>query len=126
MNSPELLNDETHTEKWLIKIESNADAIEFTDLLDYSDYKEEIDNVCLDSGYNTPSICKKIEDDTLTIALIVRQKRTKARSLPLVLNKIFNNLLSVPFFALEATPGFEPGNKGFADLCLTAWLWRHV
>jgi hypothetical protein len=24
----------------------------------------------------------------------------------------------------EAPPGFEPGNKGFADLCLTTWLWR--
>ena len=23
---------------------------------------------------------------------------------------------------LEAPPGFEPGHKGFADLCLTAWL----
>ena len=26
---------------------------------------------------------------------------------------------------LEAPPGFEPGNKGFADLCLTTWLCRH-
>ena len=24
----------------------------------------------------------------------------------------------------EAPPGFEPGNEGFADLCLTTWLWR--
>ena len=27
-------------------------------------------------------------------------------------------------FFLEAPPGIGPGNKGFADLCLTAWLWR--
>ena len=26
-------------------------------------------------------------------------------------------------FFLEAPPGIGPGNKGFADLCLTAWLW---
>ena len=26
---------------------------------------------------------------------------------------------------LEATPRFELGNKGFADLCLTTWLFRH-
>ncbi len=25
---------------------------------------------------------------------------------------------------MEATPGFEPGNKGFAVLCLTTWLCR--
>ena len=25
---------------------------------------------------------------------------------------------------MEAPPRFELGNKGFADLCLTTWLWR--
>lgn len=23
-------------------------------------------------------------------------------------------------------PGFEPGNNGFADRGLTAWLWHHL
>ena len=27
---------------------------------------------------------------------------------------------------LEAAPGVEPGDKGFAILCLTAWLCRHA
>ena len=26
---------------------------------------------------------------------------------------------------LEVPPGFEPGNKGVADLCLTTWRWYH-
>ena len=43
VNNPELLNDENYTEKWLVKVESDADQIEFADLLDYSDYKEEIE-----------------------------------------------------------------------------------
>ena len=42
-DSPELLNDEGYAEKWLIKIESDADQVEFADLLDYSDYKEEVE-----------------------------------------------------------------------------------
>jgi glycine cleavage system H protein len=42
VNSPELLNDESYQDKWLIKISSNADQLEFADLLDYSDYKEEV------------------------------------------------------------------------------------
>ena len=43
VNSPELLNDESFENKWLIKITSKADQVEFADLLDYSDYKEEIE-----------------------------------------------------------------------------------
>lgn len=31
-----------------------------------------------------------------------------------------------PFSYLEAAPGFEPGNKGFAVLCLTTWRCRLV
>ena len=30
------------------------------------------------------------------------------------------------FCNLEALPRIELGNKGFADLCLTAWLCRHI
>ena len=26
---------------------------------------------------------------------------------------------------MEVPPRFELGNKGFADLCLTTWLWHH-
>lgn len=42
VDSPELLNDESYEDKWLIKIESSADQLEFADLLDYSDYREDV------------------------------------------------------------------------------------
>ena len=42
VDSPELLNDDSYSDKWLVKIESNADQVEFADLLDYSDYIEEV------------------------------------------------------------------------------------
>ena len=29
-------------------------------------------------------------------------------------------------FVLEATPGFEPGDRGVADLCLTTWPCRLI
>ena len=37
-----------------------------------------------------------------------------------------NGTLSCTVFILEAPPRIELGNKGFADLCLTAWLWRLI
>ena len=43
VNNPELLNDENYENKWFIRIESDADQIEFSDLLDYSDYKDEVE-----------------------------------------------------------------------------------
>ena len=33
--------------------------------------------------------------------------------------------LTVSGIHLEVTPGFEPGNQGFADPCLTTWLCHH-
>ncbi len=43
VNSPELLNDESYENKWFIKIESDGDQVELADLLDYSDYREEVE-----------------------------------------------------------------------------------
>ena len=37
------------------------------------------------------------------------------------LDKKLSNPIGLLNF-LEAPPGFEPGDKGFADPCLTAWL----
>ncbi len=39
----------------------------------------------------------------------------------------FKSLASTipPHQHLEVPPGFEPGNEGFADPCLTTWLWYH-
>lgn len=42
ISNPELLNEDPLGNAWLVKIESIADDIEFKDLLDYSDYKEEV------------------------------------------------------------------------------------
>ncbi len=42
VSTPELLNDDSYSNKWLVKIESTADQVELVDLLDYSDYLEEI------------------------------------------------------------------------------------
>ena len=41
--TPELLNEDPHGRGWLVKINSEADDSEFADLLDYSDYREEVE-----------------------------------------------------------------------------------
>ena len=43
IEKPELLNEDPLDAAWLVKIESNADDVEFKDLMDYSDYKEEVE-----------------------------------------------------------------------------------
>ena len=47
-------------------------------------------------------------------------KFTKEKKKPLKIQRSSLNCNSI----LEATPRFELGNKGFADLCLTTWLCR--
>ena len=42
ISNPELLNEDPLGNAWLVKIDSNAEDIEYKDLLDYSDYKEEV------------------------------------------------------------------------------------
>ena len=38
-------------------------------------------------------------------------------------NEVFSYKMALE---LEAAGGIEPPNKGFADLCLTAWLRRRI
>ena len=45
----------------------------------------------------------------------------KAEVLPLNYTRMYKRLGG----GVQATPGFEPGNGGFADLCLTTWLCCH-
>ena len=42
VDSPEILNEKNYEEGWLIKISTAADQVEFSDLLEYNDYLEEV------------------------------------------------------------------------------------
>ncbi|HIT91429.1 MAG TPA: glycine cleavage system protein GcvH [Candidatus Stercorousia faecigallinarum] len=43
-NSPEILNEDSYEKGWLVKIEATGDtAAEQSDLLEYNDYKEELE-----------------------------------------------------------------------------------
>ena len=41
VDNPELFNEQSEEECWLIKIETDADSLEFSDLMEYLDYREE-------------------------------------------------------------------------------------
>ena len=42
ISNPELLNEDPLGNAWLVKIDTTAEDVEFKDLLDYADYKEEV------------------------------------------------------------------------------------
>ena len=61
------------------------------------------------------------------LAVVVRQRRrTVLPSSSFCFIFIEKKSAKALFFSMEATPRFELGNKGFADLCLTTWLCRHM
>jgi glycine cleavage system H protein len=43
VDAPELLNDDNWEKGWLVKIEATGDVSEQNDLLEYEDYKEELE-----------------------------------------------------------------------------------
>ena len=54
----------------------------------------------------------------------VRNRARKACRTPLSPPCYEKSIAEDDAFRMEAPPGFEPGSQGFADLCLTTWLWR--
>lgn len=43
VDAPEQLNEDCYENGWLVKIETSADESEYSDLLTYADYKEELE-----------------------------------------------------------------------------------
>jgi len=43
VDNPELFNEQSEEDCWLIKIETEADTLEFSDLMEYLDYREEFE-----------------------------------------------------------------------------------
>ena len=42
-DSPEILNEDSYEKGWLVKIEKTGDEAELGDLMEYEDYKEEVE-----------------------------------------------------------------------------------
>ena len=64
-------------------------------------------------------LCKK----SICIYLGIFKKRTVVVSCKFLNKKIGTSLTCSD---MEVPPGFEPGNKGFADLGLTTWQWHRA
>ena len=43
VNAPEILNEDSYEKGWLVKVEATGDISEQNDLLEYEDYKEELE-----------------------------------------------------------------------------------
>ena len=43
VDAPETLNEDVYEKGWLVKIEATGDAAELNDLMEYEDYKEELE-----------------------------------------------------------------------------------
>lgn len=43
VDTPEILNEDSYEKGWLVKVEATGDASEQNDLLEYEDYKEELE-----------------------------------------------------------------------------------
>ena len=42
-DSPEILNEDPYEKGWLVKIERTGDDTELSDLMEYEDYKEDLE-----------------------------------------------------------------------------------
>ena len=73
----------------------------------------------------------QILDEILTPKKQKFCNQTPVRHLRAILSKYPSQVKTPQTFNLrgfpyQAPPRFELGNKGFADLCLTTWLWRRM
>ena len=82
-----------------------------------------------------PAAKRSATSERLMIPCVLRRPETRAASGPSGVHRpaarkgraLFFTKKASPrddAFRMEAPPGFEPGSQGFADLCLTTWLWR--
>ena len=72
----------------------------------------------IDPGKNDTTHARTIHDHTFCFGNIFQNYCTEAQGICLLTDPLAPHL--------EVTPGFEPGNEGFADPCLTTWLCHRM